>query len=96
MFTGNAWMLHLDADADLDVNHCLAYSEVCTVWCTESPAVRDLPDDSQVAKLYFDTIVNMITVTSVPSVLVTRPTYTAALAASKMATKIRFSEITSV
>lgn len=27
-FTGNEWMLHLDVDADLDINHCLAYSEV--------------------------------------------------------------------
>eukprot|EP00903_Cladosiphon_okamuranus_P015364 g14190.t1 len=27
-FTGKEWMLHLDVDANLDINHCLAYSEV--------------------------------------------------------------------
>ncbi|CAN0476488.1 unnamed protein product [Ectocarpus sp. 12 AP-2014] len=30
-FTGSEWMLHLDVDANLDINHCLAYSEVAEV-----------------------------------------------------------------
>ncbi|CAN0499346.1 unnamed protein product [Ectocarpus sp. 12 AP-2014] len=30
-FTGSEWMLHLDVEANLDINHCLAYSEVAEV-----------------------------------------------------------------